>query len=123
MNNKSYVTMEQNICPVCGVTFETGYILMDKRLKDSFESKTITGYGLCKEHEELYSKGYIALVGIDESKSRRSGNLYKLEDVYRTGKLIHIKSLAFQGLFTQPPPKGPFVFCSDEVINKLGELA
>jgi hypothetical protein len=123
MNAKSFVTMEQNICPVCGITFETGNILMDKRLKESFENKTITGYSLCEEHKELYSKGYIALVGIDENKSKTFNGSYKLEDVYRTGKIVHIKSSAFPGLFNQPAPETPFVFTSDEVITKLEEIA
>ena len=40
--NKTYVTIEQNVCPVCGKTFETGALLMDDRLQDKFEMHTLT---------------------------------------------------------------------------------
>jgi len=43
---KSHVGMEQKVCPVCGQAFDTGVILLDKRLRNSLERKTVTGWDL-----------------------------------------------------------------------------
>ena len=67
--NKSYVTMEQHICIICGKEFDTGALLLDKRLRKQFDQHTTTGIGMCPEHKKLHEEGYIALVGIDVSKS------------------------------------------------------
>lgn len=40
---KSYVTLEQKICVVCGRSYDTGSLLLDKRLRERFEHHTITG--------------------------------------------------------------------------------
>ena len=47
MGTKSHVGMEQNVCPVCGKAFDTGTILLDRRLRNSLERKTVTGWSLC----------------------------------------------------------------------------
>lgn len=47
MSEKSYVSMEQNVCAVCGKTFDTGSILLDRRMQDSMERHTVTDWGLC----------------------------------------------------------------------------
>ena len=35
MNDKSHVSLEQHVCLVCGKAFDTGTILLDKRLRQS----------------------------------------------------------------------------------------
>ena len=35
MNDKSHVSLEQHVCLVCGTAFDTGAILLDKRLRAS----------------------------------------------------------------------------------------
>ena len=123
MSDKSYVTMEQHICPVCGKTFDTGNIIMDKRLKESFDSKTVTGYGLCEEHEELFNQGYVALIEIDEKKSNLAGKNKDIhsKDVYRTGNLAHIKIDIFRNIFSFSPPhrNQAYVFVEEGLIEKL----
>ncbi|WP_430522156.1 hypothetical protein [Pseudomonas aeruginosa] len=47
MNDKSHVSLEQHVCLVCGTAFDTGAILLDKRLRASMERHTATGWGLC----------------------------------------------------------------------------
>ncbi len=37
MNEKSHVSLEQHVCLLCGVAFDTGNILLDKRLRASME--------------------------------------------------------------------------------------
>ena len=39
---KSYVSLEQAQCPVCGAVFSSGAVLPDKRLKNSMEHHTVT---------------------------------------------------------------------------------
>ena len=53
MSNKSYVSIEQKQCPICGTLHDVG-ILLDRRLRDSMEQSTVTGYDLCPEHKELH---------------------------------------------------------------------
>jgi len=47
MNDKSHVSLEQRVCLVCGTTFDTGAILLDKRLRQHLDRHTVTGWGLC----------------------------------------------------------------------------
>ena len=117
---KSYVTIEQNICPVCTKKHDTGAILMNKRLRNSFEQSTLTGWGLCKECEKLHSDGYLALVAIDETKSKRP---YKPDTVYRTGEIAHIRYEMAEQIFNVEYSlrKYPFIFVDSAVIAKLSE--
>lgn len=122
--DKSYVTLEQHLCEICGTKFDSGAILMDMRLRDKFKHKTLTGYGVCPDCQEKKDEGYIALVGCDESKSPRlaNGNL-KQEDAHRTGELIHIRESVWDDIFDCPPPKGKVCFCETKVIDHLRQLS
>lgn len=51
MNEKSHVSLEQRVCLVCGSPYDTVSILLDKRLRARMNEKTITGRGLCSEHQ------------------------------------------------------------------------
>lgn len=87
MNDKSHVSLEQRVCLVCGAVFDTGSILLDKRLRASMEHRTTTGWGLCVEHQRLFDEGYVALVECDpqRSGSPSAGDKLKPEQAYRTG--------------------------------------
>lgn len=119
---KSYVSMEANVCQVCGVTHETGSILLDRHLKDRFEHQTVTGYSLCPEHEKLHQEGYVALVAVDKDKSRVRGNTANPGEVYRTGDIVHIRRSAFGKVFDCDAPEGPLAFCDEEVVTMLKKL-
>lgn len=95
---KSYVSMEQKCCAVCGATFDTGNILLDRRLRESMESTTITGWGLCPDHQKLYDDGYIALVGVDPDKTRIT------ETPWRTGHVAHLRASRWSEVFSAPLP-------------------
>lgn len=113
MNDKSYVTMEQQVCIVCGKTFDTGSILMDRYLKDRFDMHTITGWGMCEEHAKLKADGFTALVEIDEAKTTDR------ENPYRTGNLAHVRNSVWEHIFDVPlPPKG-VCFVEVGVLAKL----
>ncbi len=120
--SKSHVSMETKQCLVCAKEFNVG-VLLDRRLRDSLEPKTLTGYGLCDEHNKLFKDEYIALIGVDESKStvETNGNILP-HNAYRTGNVIHVKYSVLEGFFNIPiNPKLPIIFVEDEVINKLKE--
>lgn len=102
MNDKSFVSIEQHQCIVCGTAFDTGNLLLKKDMRKTMERHTVTARGLCPQHEELYKQGYIALVEIDPAKSGIESNKernIKIEDAYRTGKFLHIKRAAFAKIF------------------------
>lgn len=119
--DKSYVSMEQKMCPVCGKVFDSGSILMDTRLRNSFERTTTTGYQLCEEHEKLKGE-YIALVVCDESKSRPSGSTMKLEDAYRTGEVIHVRREVAKRIFNVEMSNIDFCFISSDAAERLRKM-
>jgi hypothetical protein len=107
------------MCPVCGKEFDSGAILMDRRLKNSFDTYTTTGYNLCPEHKKKYDKGYIALIVCDEKKSNITGSkIMNMEDAYRTGEIIHLRKKVFKDMFNIDEER-PFVFCDTELRDKL----
>lgn len=127
MSDKSYVTMEQHVCLVCGTTYDTGSILLDRRLRKTFDHKTVTGNGLCPEHQKLYDEGYIALIEIDPMRSAASASGYvKPEDAYRTGVITHMRRAAFSQVFNTSCERDgkmlPLIFVDAEVTAKLKSM-
>lgn len=119
---KSYVSMEQHKCLVCGKDFDTNSLLLDTRLRNKFERTTVTGWGLCPEHQKLFDDGYIALVGCDDAKSAKlpNGNVDPNE-AYRTGAIAHLRFETFEHMFNIPRGNHPVMFCDEEVIRFLEE--
>jgi len=101
MNEKSYVSVEQHVCLVCGAAFDTGNLLLDRRLHARFERHTATGWSLCAEHRKLFDDGYVALVECDPQRSGlpTDGERLKPEQAYRTGRIAHVRREAFARLF------------------------
>ena len=122
--SKSHVSMERHVCKVCGQLYDTGAILLDNRLRESMEARTLTGAGLCPEHQKLYDEGYVALVGVDASQSHISANdSIKPEDAYRTGDVAHVRRTVVARIFNVPIADDiPLVFCEPAVITKLQEM-
>lgn len=103
MNDKSHVSLEQHVCLVCGTRFDTGAILLDKRLRANMEHHTATGWGLCPEHQKLSDDGFVALVECDPQRSGSPGaNRMKSEQAYRTGHPAHLKREVFSTVFNVP---------------------
>ena len=122
MNDKSHVSLEQHVCLVCGTRFDTGAILLDRRLRASMERHTATGWGLCPEHQKLSDEGFVALVECDpqRSGSPAGGGRVKPEQAYRTGRLAHLKREAFAQVFDVPiAADQPCVFVEPGVIEQL----
>ena len=120
---KSYVTMEQKLCPICGKNHDTGSILLDRRLKERFDMHTTTGYDLCKECSSLNGE-YLALVVCDSKKSGISPEetTLKMENAYRTGEIIRIRRTMANQIFKSDLSKMNMVFIDEEVAQKLKEL-
>jgi len=120
MDDKSYVSLEQRVCLVCGTPFDTGNLLLDKRLRASMERHTVTGWGLCAEHQKLADDGFVALVECDPQRSGSPGGSLKPEQAYRTGRLAHIKRHVFTQVFNVPiEANQACVFVEPGVIEKL----
>ncbi|RLM14206.1 ATPase [Gibbsiella quercinecans] len=122
MNEKSHVSLEQHVCLVCGTNFDTGNILLDKRLRASMDRYTTTAWGLCSEHQRLFDEGYIALVECDPQRSGSPSKtgLLKPEQAYRTGRLAHLKRDVFTDMFNVSiTTNQACVFVEPGVIERL----
>ena len=122
MNEKSHVSLEQRLCLVCVVTFDTGSLLLDRRLHASMKRHTTTGWGLCPEHQKLSDDGFVALVECDPQGSGlpAGGAILKPEQAYRTGRLAHLRREMFAAVFKVPiAANQPCVFVEPGVIDKL----
>lgn len=89
--SKSHVSLEQKMCLVTGKPFDSGAVLLDKRLKNSMERNTITGWGFSPAVQEKLDQDYVALVCIDFEKSKVTGERIMPEDAYRTGAIAYLK--------------------------------
>lgn len=122
---KSYVSMETHICVICGNEFPTNNILMDKHLRNSMKTNTLTGYGLCPEHQKLHDEGYIALIAVDpglSSNKPKNNMINGLHGVHRTGAVAHVRREVAKDLFNCDIPEGPFMYCEPEVISMLEKM-
>lgn len=121
-SDKSHVSMEQRLCHICGATFDTGAILLDRRLAQTLKPHTITGYGRCDDCKSKLAEGRIALVECFAPAYARSK--MKPEDAQRTGKIAWLRHDPFIAIFGELP-RGTdgkvlsMCFVEDGVIAKL----
>ena len=117
MSDKSYVSIEKKQCPICGTLHDVG-ILLDRRLRDSMDQYTVTGYDLCPEHKELHEKGFIALVVPAISPAEDVTHL-KVETA-RSGKYLHIKREVLKNILVNFPAEHielPMLFIDEDAFN------
>lgn len=121
MSDKSHVSLEQHVCLVCGAAFDTGSVLLDRRLRASMERHTKTGWGLCPEQQKLADDGFVALVECDPQRSGAAGAWrMKPEQAYRTGRLAHLRRAVFAQVFKAPiDDEQACVFVESGVIEQL----
>ena len=122
MSEKSYVTIEQHVCAVCGQPYDTGAILLDKKLRPRFDRNTVTGTGFCPEHQKVPDDGFVILIEIDPTKSEiaSGGQRCDPSKAYRTGNLVYLKREAADRIFNTPVKTTAFV--DAEVIAKLQSM-
>jgi hypothetical protein len=111
MSDKSHVSMEQHVCFVCGKTFDTGNLLLDKRLRASMKRNTVTGYGICPEHQAKMDEGYTILIETEDPKGEK-----------RTGHIAYVRESQFKNIFNSDPPPKHIAFVEVGVIEKLKGL-
>ncbi|TCL06979.1 ATPase [Sodalis ligni] len=125
MNENLHVSLEQNVCLVCGATFDTGNILLDRRLRASMKHHTMTGWGLCVEHQRMFDAGYVGLVECDPQRSGLSsetGHL-KPQEAFRTGRLAYLKREVFAKVSNVPISTNQVcIFVESGVIERLQEM-
>ena len=120
---KSYVSLEAKVCPVCGKQFETDSILLDRRVQPVFERETVTGWGLCPEHAKQQEDGYTFLVEIDPDKSSTNNGTIKPEDAYRTGVFVAVKANVLDILgFPEEIRDKRIIFIDHEMVEILTNL-
>jgi hypothetical protein len=126
MSEKSHVSMERQVCLICTTEFDTGAILLHRRLRPCLERYTVTGWGLCVEHQRLFDDGFVALVECRLSQGAESGAAAEAIDpghVRRTGRVAHMKREAFSRLFqAEIAPTVPCVFIEPGVMEQLETL-
>ncbi len=93
---KSYVTMA--VCPICGE--DTGALLLDKKLEERFEMRTVTPQPCDACREKYLSEGVLLFAP-------------------NTGGVVVLKDEAFERIFDQKVPVGKIAFCDAEVIDIL----
>ena len=117
MSDKSFVSIEKKQCPVCGTLHDVG-ILLDRRLRDSMEQSTVTGYDLCPKHKELHEKGFIALV-VPAVPPAEGVTRLKIETA-RSGKYLHIKRDVLKDILVNIPAERiehPMLFIAEDAFN------
>jgi len=114
-SNKIHVTLERAVCPACGKEYDTGALLLDKRLRQVFDMYTTTGFAPCPECAKLLET-HVVLVEVSNSP-KSAGNTMKQEEAYRTGNLTWMKREVAKKVFNMPIPENGIVFCPPEVTQ------
>jgi len=94
--DKSFVTIA--VCPICGE--ETGDLLIDTKLRESFGMHTVTPEP-CKACREKYLSEGVLLFAPE------------------TGGIVVLKDAAYERIFSQKVPDGKVALCEAGVIEKL----
>jgi hypothetical protein len=110
--DKSHVSLEQHECVVCGTRYDTGALLLNKRLAQTLDKHTVTGLGLCPSHQKLADDGFVALVEAEQ----RDGKTYRL------GRLAHVRAAVWPNLFNIPLPPRMVAFVEPDAMDKLEAL-
>jgi hypothetical protein len=116
-----YVAMGQHICIVCGQKFDSGEILINKKMRSIPEENRATDFGLCPDDSDKMEAGFIALIETSnvEDDSRET---MQSKDAIRTGRIAHIKKHAYEGVFQQPAPEGGIAFCDAKLIDRIQSM-
>ena len=108
-------------CLACGVRFDPKALLINRYVSHRLAPYNARGWGLCPRDQELFSRGYVALVEYDPKRSPAQGMFGQpeLEDAYRTGWTAHLNPSQLNGLFPHRDANRPFEFVVPGVIQRL----
>lgn len=91
----------------------------------SMEHYAATGWGLCAEHQKLADDGFATLIECDSQRSGSPavGANVKPAQIYRTGRVAHLKHEVFARVFNMPiTANQPFVFVESGVIERYQSM-
>lgn len=94
---KSFVTL--SVCPICKK--ETGELLLDRRLRNTFGMHTINPTRVCDACKKKYLNKGVMLINPE------------------TGSLVVIKDEAYKRIVNKPIPKSKIAFAEETVLMKL----
>lgn len=121
MNDKNFVTMGFELCPICAQRHSDS-VLIDKRLKNSLPQDGIfTGFSLCPEHKAMTAE----YLGIVELKGTPDGNNASLIDTWsrRTGQFGMLRREVVNHVFNVDLPAGTeLIFMDEEGMAKLKSM-
>ena len=121
MNKESYVSIERGVCVVCGQSFESGALILEKHLgMDS----CVVGWELCPSDAQMHRLGFVAVVECDlEPTMKTSGATISPNDVHRTGGVLHLTRASFADIFkTEARPTLPCAYVPQGTLQKLQSL-
>jgi len=120
MSDKSYVTLSARQCPVCGKVEEDGSVLLDTRLRNTFERQTVVGWGLCAEHRALTEQGYCHLIECS-AESPEGKVTVQPHELPRTGRIMHAKREFLCHVLQGMEPQ-PLMMVPPEVFEQLAGM-
>lgn len=117
--DKQWVSMEQHQCPACGKLHDTGAILLDKFMRNSFSGQyTCTGLSFCPDCQKYIDDGYVILIEADNKPSGASQHM-KVDEANRTGRVCYLKKHAARELLGM---ETEMAFIEPEVFGILEKL-
>lgn len=122
MSDKSFQSLEQSTCIVCGCKCESDLGKMDAQLRDLVQQLGIAKCSLCPACRAFRDQGFIALVECDPEKSGnpKTGQRLMPEEVHRTGLIILVDEETFTAVFQKPAlSRMPCVYVPPGVIQRL----
>lgn len=120
---KQWITMEQHQCPACGKMHETGAILLDKHMRNSFPGQyTCTGFGFCPDCQKRIDEGYVILIEATNKPDNGQAHMHACE-ANRTGRICYLKKHVAKDMFGM---EVEMAFIDPEayaLLEKLGQQA
>lgn len=108
-----FVALGHYRCPACCKVFESGEVLVAKRLTAKLPKRPVTGWRMCEEHRQQIDAGFTLLAECEEYNASTP-----LESV-RTGRLAAVRGEAFDRVFNVSRPAGGLAMVERGVIDRL----
>ena len=116
------------ICPICCAKTNE-QILLNQKLteKAAAQIKEMHGKAIgfsepCEKCQTYIDNGFIAIIGIDLSKSNPMNDKVDLKSIWRTGQLLWLKKSVAKDIFNWDRPE-PFILVEDAVVHLLIQKA
>ena len=115
-----FIAVAQKQCPVCLCIHEHDTeVLINKKLRPIKEEEKFTGHALCEEHDNLFKKGYVALIGV-HPMPEEAGSKIQLSDPDRTGMIAHVARDFLKELISIPfSEKDSMMFIDQEALDYI----